>query len=224
MSKLQIFDHNLNPIKIQDSPALMDKNSFPYILVHPTKTGGVSILNALVEEDVPIFVSGHECLNECLDTHAIILLTRNPYTRVWSQYNFFKKKWGCLHEVSFSTFVLYYPYRKDSILRDVLEHGHPTLMNTISSMVTCRKIKDINRIIRFEHLQEDFSALCTSLGINNNLSHRNQQEYSSKFSMSLFTADMLKRINEYFKEDFKNFGYEMIVREENNNDQQSKRI
>lgn len=133
-----------------------------------------------------------------IQQYKILFISRNPYTRIISLYKFtnehLKKK------ITFNQFMKS-GYFKNNIL---LPHFSKRQIDFIDTNITNLNVK----IIKFENkelLKEYFI---------NNLNYKyydieiNKANDESKIEL---TKEQIEQINEYYKDDFSYFGYEMIV-------------
>ena len=72
----------------------------------------------------------------------------------------------------------------------------------------------LSEYLKFENLKDDFDILKKKWSLNNipNLTHENRINKPSMKLDSLFTKESLFIFNKFFKEDFKNFNYQICTK------------
>ena len=132
-------------------------------------------------------------------------VVRNPYDRLYSIYEFYKKKRkGIIFEETFESFIMnfekkyYKKYPQFDTLYNFLTDEYDKLMPT--------------DIIRFENLIEEYDVFCKKYNIDNNLIERNKNELKDNDICwsNLYTEEMQKIVNEIFKKDFETFNYSYL--------------
>jgi len=132
-----------------------------YGFVHPTKTAG-SEIRAQLEKDLPMVPSlgpglGHTPLSEQYVEDVVwIGSVRNPYTRLYSIYNFFNEQWKDLDFISFCLDL-----ERISKLKGEAEN----LVLTSFEVLSADDTLGVDHIIRFENLDEDIKKLSNALGL-----------------------------------------------------------
>ena len=129
-----------------------------------------------------------------IDNAIKLSVVRNPWARLWSEYNF---HWN--HICSWDEFFKYFPdyiFDDHKTGRDALQHIKP-------------QVEFINgdvELIKFEHLRGAFSAFCLRHGLpysqltNNNSS--NSEDYRD-----VYDAKKIKAVAKFYEEDILTFGY-----------------
>jgi len=130
-----------------------------------------------------------------LKTYTTFTVVRDPNTRAISEYLFRERK---LLDFNDSHFLSWWK----SFLISKLDHVLPQ----------SEYFKNINYdfILRFETLLQDFNSMCEKLDIPPGLPHINKSHINSSECVSLLSEESIKFINEYYKEDFTNFGYKLL--------------
>jgi len=67
------------------------------------------------------------------------------------------------------------------------------------------------KILRFENLEKEFNILMNKYNLNIKLNKHSNKCTEKRFKVSDFSSDLIKLINEVYKNDFKIFGYGMKV-------------
>jgi hypothetical protein len=132
-----------------------------YGFVHPTKTAG-SEIRAQLEKDLPMVPGlGHTSLSEQYDEDVVwIGSVRNPYTRVYSIYNYFNEQWKDLDFISFCCNI-------ETIMgaKVAAKEADKNIGLTCFEMLSMDGKLGVNHIIRFENLHEDMAKLSNALGL-----------------------------------------------------------
>tara|TARA_R110000823_G_scaffold285222_2_gene403695 strand:- start:1161 stop:1793 length:633 start_codon:yes stop_codon:yes gene_type:complete len=129
----------------------------------------------------------------------IFSVVRNPYDRVLSLFTWHQKR-GELKDISFSEFL--------TSLEDISASVN-TLHATIPQVEYVKRGDVVvpDKILRFEKIKEDFNALLKELNLPSiPLPHANNSG-SSKPSKEWYTKKDIERVNSYYHQDFKVFGY-----------------
>ena len=188
-----------------------EKKKCEIIYIHIPKTAGYTIGRCL--RDVGCLKDGygfsHNIAKEIIkkeDKNCIIMsVVRNPYDRLYSIYEFYKKKRnGIIFEETFESFIMnfekkyYKKYPQFDTLCNFLTDEYDKLMPT--------------DIIRFENLKKEYDVFCKKYNIDNNLIERNKNELKDNDICwsNLYTEEMQKIVNEIFKKDFETFNYSYL--------------
>jgi hypothetical protein len=135
-------------------------------------------------------------------------IVRNPYDRLISLYHYFIKQRDLHPKTSFSTFCRL--LREDAI-DDI---GIFNVNGMSQCQPQCRWLKDKNgKLIpdyvgKFETLAESYKTIMAHLGIQEELPningtvHKPYQEY--------YSAEDIEIVNEFYREDFEEFGYKYL--------------
>ena len=189
------------------------------IFIHIPKTAGISLYKGLFGCES----FGHKTIRyykKHLNKRQFrkcfkFTVVRNPYDRLLSAYNYLKKGGrgvqsdleykSYLEEVkSFEDFVINW-LGKDEIM--IIEHFFSQ-----SYFLKDQHDKiELDFIAGFEKLDEDFEALSNKLKVSSKLPNLNASEISLKKDfMSKYNPDMINIVNNIYREDFENFGYDML--------------
>jgi len=136
--------------------------------------------------------------DEIIDNAIKFAVVRNPWDRLWSEYNF---HWKDI--VSWDKFFKYFPdyiFDDHATGRDALRHILPQV----------EFINDSVKILRFENLDDDFSKFCQchdipDLGLHNKLNVQSIADYST-----VYDAEKIEAVAEYYATDIAAFGYEPL--------------
>jgi len=168
-----------------------------YLFLHVSKTGGTSLKQALSSAGIACF--DHDFLkNLDYNNKKIITCVRNPYTRLHSQYEYFTKKRDIISDgETLKEFIMSYD-----------EYGfYGPVFNSCYDLLYTGGTLNIDTILKFESIEEDFGVLCTTLNIENTLPILNSNQLKSDFNINLFDSEMIDHINTIFHNDFTHFDY-----------------
>ena len=102
-------------------------------------------------------------------------------------------------EVSFERFVMNFS------LRHEISHFVPQC----SWLANEQGKLDVDHIIRFENLTEDWAAMCKELPLSvDALPHENKTDHAEW--QDVYTPEMIERVNELYSMDFDNLGYDRV--------------
>lgn len=158
---------------------------------------------------------------EILKNYFVFTVVRNPYDRFISLYKFdkeiksinfddfcsnFKKKYensfGKLEKIDETPKDM--KFISDKIYKNINSISQTDyLRGTYTDYID--KFPYINKILKFENLENDFKEVCDILKISDKLPHLNKRKYDVEVSLSELNKN---RIYEMFEEDFINFGYD----------------
>lgn len=197
-----------NRIGLALNPPIRKGSKKDFVFIHINKTGGTSVISNtgkayrkhLTVKDVIKYVGQNKW-----DKAFKFTVVRNPWAKVASQYKFRtktnKSKLG-ERPLSFEEWI-----HKVFIEKDKFYYGSRPLL--YAPQVEWLKDKsgkiDIDRILRFENLNEGYKEVAEIVGINPNLPHLNS---TKKSNYRDFYDDETKQIvADWFSEDIKSFGY-----------------
>ncbi len=143
---------------------------------------------------------------EIPEDFKIFSVVRNPYNRFVSESKYSKLRFGFIKfrlPMRFLIFIYKRYGKKVNIFRDIYDHLIPQI-KYLEGNARNRII-----ILRLENLNSEFERLVLSWGLpNHKLKHINKSASSVKRSNHL-SPDILKFINNEYKEDFNEFNYDM---------------
>lgn len=133
------------------------------------------------------------------DENTIVLgVVRNPYDRLWSVFEFYKKKMGSIdRKLSFTDFILTFE-----------EKFHPKgeQFNTCFNYLTDADGNFLTTdIIRFENLEKEYDDFCKKYDIENTLRHDNKNDKKEK--PPEYTPEMREVVEKIFRKDLETFNY-----------------
>lgn len=133
-----------------------------------------------------------------------ICCVRNPYDKLISAYSFTRKHelWRIYTptEPTFKEFAENYCKRKED---NNFSHAHSQ-----TRWITFEGKIRADVILRFEHLEEDFSKLNQDYGTDYKLPHLNKTEH--KNFKEYYDKELSNLVFKSYKEDFENFGYQQL--------------
>mgnify|MGYP001442885822 FL=1 len=208
------------------------KNKIIFILI--PKTGGQSIenyflrINDLSNKDKAslfLFKNSHESNMSRANAHLtlemyekyyfggeipedfkIFSVVRNPHNRFVSESKYRKFRFGFIKfrlPMTLLIFIYKRYGKKVNIFRDIYDHLIPQIKYLEGNA------RNRINILRLENLNSEFERLVLSWGLpNHKLKHINKSASSVKRSNHL-SPDILKFINNEYKEDFNEFNYDM---------------
>ena len=185
------------------------------IFVHIPKCAGVSVSNAMFGTPV-----GHTTMKgyqiafgrRDFESYLKFSFVRNPWDRVCSAYMFLRaggfdgadKRWATENLGSyddFESFVMQWltPRRIKGKRHFRMQADYVRAFDgTIP----------LDFVGRFERLDTDFAALCTALGHEASLPHRNKTPGKVGRYVDQYSDEMIERVRQVYAEDIEAFGYE----------------
>jgi hypothetical protein len=180
-----------------------------FVFIHINKTGGTSIISItgkayrkhLTVKDVIKYVGQKKW-----DKVYKFTVVRNPWAKVVSQYKFRtktnKSKLGD-RPLSFKDWVIKVFVEKDKFYYG----GRPLLYIPQVEWLKDRNDKiDIDRVLRFENLNEEFKEVAEIVGISPNLPHLNSTKKADY--RDFYDKETKQIIDNWFAEDILTFGYQ----------------
>lgn len=175
-----------------------------YLFLPITKTACMSVSNALEKFNIR---NTHHCYIKNLDYKNNIIITnvRNPYTRVFSQYCFYMNKRNVIpKDMTFTKFCIDYPKWKHELNS---ENTFDTCFNILS--VDKKLVINMEYVIKFENIDNDFNRVCNLLGIECKLPHQNKNDMKYNI-FDNYNQACIDSINKHFHLDFEYFNYKKI--------------
>ncbi len=206
--RFKIIEKYKNKIGFYFNSPLRKGKHKEFIFIHIPKTAGTSMTK--------IFGEAFQKHNTAKEVIEIIgkkkwnnaykfTVVRNPWDKVFSWYKFrvkLNQSKMATNPISFKDWVActygepkdkYYYYRAKNF------------MPQLDWLKNDEDIIDMDNIIRFENLQEDFKIVAKELGINSVLPHINKTKET--YYRDYYDEETKKIIKEWFHEDIKTFGY-----------------
>jgi hypothetical protein len=155
---------------------------------------------------------------ELLDTYTSLAITRNPYDRAYSCWNFLKviEDIEGRYKVKNFTEYLYALRDRNGYYKEQDEYLHDhELTYPQHKFITIKGRILVDHLLRFENLDEDWKTFTTEYNktaqfkLKPTLIISNSMEYAERDWTKIYTPEMYSIINEYYKKDFELFNYEM---------------
>ena len=157
-----------------------------FIFIHINRTGGTSVEYYFTGETETNFkhffpLDWKKSFPEEWESYFKFSTVRNPWDKVVSQWRFDTSRWGNKHP-SFNNFTHFVKYTQGFPLRPQLHAlTEPEYINY--NDITTRVESNIDYIMRFENLHQDFDVLCKKIGIKNSgLPHKYDSYLSTEDS------------------------------------------
>lgn len=187
-----------------------------YLFIHINKCGGTSVKKVL-EKHSHLYIPPNDYLSELKkgstwDKYIKFTIVRNPYSRILSlqgMLNKNKNKYTIkqILDIIMDDKISFKGVRiggKEYIKRHGLKLTHPHY-----SIYDGEKII-VDHVFKLENIKNDWVKIQNLLSIKDKLSHINKSSSFNEKHFKRFSRNQLDRINQYFKEDFEIFKYEMI--------------
>ena len=170
-----------------------------FSFIHINKTGGSSIEHALrvpLIHETAITFRNHigEARWEKRFSFSIV---RNPWDRLWSEYNFF---WE--HICSWDEFFEYFPHHifdDHKTGRDALRHIKPQ-----NEFITPEV-----EVLRFENLTTEFADFCERHGLPNRGLPSKTNASNAVGYRDMYDATKIQAVRNFYSEDIELFGYDI---------------
>lgn len=147
----------------------------------------------------------HFISNDILDTYNSFAVVRNPYSRSVSGYNWLMKDLKISD--TFSNFLL----RKGAFAEEKLKQNKALVLDHFYTQTKFVEIDGeikIKDILKFERLKDDFINYMHKIGLDCQLNlHFKKNKKNKLKTLKLFTKENISLIQDIYKEDFQNFGY-----------------
>lgn len=178
------------------------------IFIHIPKTAGHTVGRCL--RDIGVLKNGygfsHKIARNIVKTEdrkCILLgIVRNPFDRLYSLYEFYKKKRDDIPtDITFENFIMNFE-EKFYLKKEQFDTCYNFLTDENGKLMT-------TDIIKFENLHSEYDKFCNKYGIQNNLNHTNKNELKDTDIdwSKLYTDQMRRRVYNVFYNDFETFNY-----------------
>jgi chondroitin 4-sulfotransferase 11 len=197
----------------------MINNKHKYIFIHIPKTGGTSIESAL---NIKQEHKSHEYYKKELKQYTdffVFTIVRNPFDRSVSDYKWTtntkypypaKELKEMFMNKSFKYFLKTYynlQYKDVKSFRDFNWFKDHHLTHCRGQLDLLNPVSEIDYIIRFENLQEDFDIVCDKIGIpHQQLPHLNESNH--KHYTEYYDEETKQIVAKKYAKDIEYFGYE----------------
>ena len=135
--------------------------------------------------------------DEAIDQAIKFAVVRNPWDRLWSEYNFF---WE--HICSWDQFFEYFPHHifdDHKTGRDALRHIKPQ-----NEFITPEV-----EVLRFENLTTDFADFCERHGLPNRGLPSKTNASNAVGYRDMYDATKIQAVRNFYSEDIELFGYDI---------------
>jgi len=206
--KIQFIENIKNHIGLYFNSPVKQGDNLDYVFIHITKTGGTSIT-----EVVGRVFRKHLTVKEVIkyigrkkwDNAYTFTVVRNPWAKVVSQYKFrTKTNKSKMKEkpITFKNWVI-------KVFKENDEYYYNCRPLIFAPQVDWLKnnegIIDIDKILQFENLSEEFSEVAEHIGIDSDLPHLNSTK-KSKYQ-DYYDEETKKIVANWFWEDIETFDY-----------------
>ncbi len=198
-----------------------------FIFVHIEKTAGTSITSALQAHSIqfptskwaslqrnfgypkdyrrfkfpmhcPLVTAQQQMPKERFDAYYKFAFVRNPWDRLVSEYNASIKKNRRARHRKIKAMANFGEYINYEIKRDKL-HQHRMLLDQNGDIA-------VDKVGYFENLVDDYTAICTHLGLNNHLSKLNA--FSHADYRSFYNDNTRQKVADHWATDISAFNYQ----------------
>ena len=153
----------------------------------------------------------HWFLKNPYPSKATFCVVRNPYERLVSEYHC---KWGGYDGDDKANATIMNEYIQRMARKSIRDHRGAHWLPQHMYVYDVEGNQVIDHILRFEHLNEDFSALMKlynlAIELPEKKNARNTTGTTSALTVANLTKDTIKVINWVYKEDFKRFHYQKV--------------
>lgn len=165
---------------------------------------------------------------ELLDTYTSFAITRNPYSRAYSAWNFLRVLEDVEGRYKVKNFAEYLyalrdrngHYKDDVIKIDEYLHDHELTFPQYTFITKDDSIL-VDKLIRLENFNKDWKEFVTEYNKTSQFKIKgseddgyvqvtNSGEYEQPDWTKIYTPELYAIVNEYYKKDFELFNYEMI--------------
>lgn len=181
--------------------------------IHIPKTGGMSVFAALKQAKVErLQMRKHRHYTEYKPDEVLpplISVVRNPFDRMYSIFEFYKKKRGQLRAIpNFRDFIN--NLDRNYTIGKVSGSKSTNLFDSCSTYLQDENGRiAVDHILRFERLEEDFNSVCEKYNITGcrlRKENINERKVHPK-KTTIYDYGMRGIIEERYKDDIINFGY-----------------
>jgi chondroitin 4-sulfotransferase 11 len=186
------------------------------IFIHIPKAAGMSMVKALYGKNQSHHAKAIDYKyadEKAFATRVFFAVTRNPYTRLYSAYNYLKNDgMNIVDKVWYDIYIKRYKNFDDFILNGLeiainenAEHFIPQYKFVVddSNNLICDFIGNIENM-------EPTYAFLKRMGVNLKLAHLNSSTTDADEYINMYSQEAIKKVNLLYKQDFKFFGYDLL--------------
>lgn len=179
------------------------------LFIHNPKAAGNTIKSifGLNRKHTTHIIPSLHFSKKCWEEHFVIAAVRHPIDRFFSSYHYhtqekyqgyYYKQYPQLHQLSPAEYF------------DIMSKEAFAIRPQSAYCQHYLSDKKIDFIIRFEHLEEDLKTCCQKINMPfEGLPHLNPSKKNKKVTPYLKDKVLMKKLEDFYKEDFEQFGYEM---------------
>lgn len=189
--------------------ALLYNTHNKWAFIHIPKTGGTSINKVLLTQENTTFYTAHDSIRAIPDENLYIFtFVRNPYTKFFSAWSAGVRKGKYVNDL-------------DEFIKTIDLNDTWFLPQTYYINEGATNNKKVDFIGRYENIKKDTNFLFKKLGIYHTLPHLNRNPIYDKhpllnqeqyyISMCKINRNVKDFIKEVYKNDFKQFNYDLEI-------------
>lgn len=166
-------------------------------LVTPTRCGTRWVWEKLVDAlELPFKIATHQFNLSKIQNRKVLILTRNPYTRVRSTFRWFK----------IINFITLDTTWEEYIMGPAFDFKTKTLHDDYSN-----KLDYVDKVIKIENVNKEIQdILGITLPIYDNFYFDDELDDKLTLEQAYANPTIVRKVNEKFKKDFIRFNYEKI--------------
>ena len=166
------------------------------LFVHITKTAGWSVIS-LLEALSNFYTTNHNPITwePNYRDYVSFCIVRNPFERVFSQWEWYTKKRQQIAKCSFEDFVMNYEVYAQQ----------PNMKNNLKPCFDYISVDGevvVNEILRYETLQHDWQIFSGKYDLPNILPNEHINPHKTEYALDLYTSKMEAKVREIFTKDF----------------------
>ena len=167
------------------------------LFVHITKAAGWSVIN-LLSPLSNFYTTNHNPITwePNYKDYVSFCIVRDPFKRVFSQWEWYTKKRKQIKECTFEDFVLNYEtYAQQPNMKNNLKPCFDYI--SVDGEVV------VNHILKYETLKHDWDVFSSKYGLPNTLPNDHTNPYKTTYTPNLYTPEMEYKVRDIFRNDFR---------------------